>query len=203
MNQNPKNLRSSEATNLPKESVTLTSVFVFLGLIFVLIAGALIYLRFSSWSIFASFYHKEILTPGISINDISARVKTTQTTGKSVDVKITDLELKNLINLSSDQFPLKKSDAHIKPEGIFVTGKTSTSFLGVSVEVLIIPRIENQKVAFEIKEIKAGGIAAPPKIVDMIKPKFESLFSQIANNQDFKATSVRTQVGFMVIECEK
>lgn len=203
MNRNQKNLRSNEVTELPQESVTIRGVFIFLGLIFILIAGGLVYLRFSSWSIFAPYYNKDITLPGISLSDISNQQQISQPDSQIIEVKITDSELRSLINLSSDQFPLKKADANIKPEGILVTGKTSNNILGVGVEVVIIPKVVNQKVAFEIKEIKAGGITAPPKIVNMIRPKFEDLFSQISEKQNFKAKSVRTQVGFMIIECEE
>jgi len=186
-----------------KESITLTSVFIFLGFIFVLIVGMLFYLRFSSWSPFSGFYLKNI-SNGISFTDLFNKEKAISKMATTIEMKITEDDLSKMLGLSNSDFPLKKASLKIKPEGIIISGKTANGFWGVPVDVLFVPISNNGKILFNLKEIKAAGVVAPPKIADTLSPKMNSLFysNSFSDLDKLKVKDVRTLVGYMIIEVE-
>lgn len=187
----------------PKESITLTAVFIFLGFIFVLIIGMLFYLRYSSWSSFSSFYVKN-LPKTTSFTDIFNKEKAKSTTAKTVDITITEDELSKMVGLGDASFPLKKASLKITAEGIVISGKTANGFWGVPVEVLFVPFTNNGKIMFNLKEIKAAGVVAPPKISETLSPKMNSIFysSSFSDLDKLKIAEARTLVGYMIITVE-
>lgn len=186
-----------------KESITLTQVFIFLGFIFVLIVGMLFYLRFSSWSPFSGLYLKN-LPKSVSFSELFNSEKAKSGAAKSIELKISEEELSKMIGISASSFPLKKSSLKIKAEGIVISGKTASGFWGVPVDVLFVPVSNNGKIIFNLKEIKAAGVIAPPKISETLSPKMNSLFysNSFSDMDKLKTKEVRTLVGYMIIEVE-
>lgn len=190
-------------TELPKESISLKAVFIFLGFIFILLASMLVYLRFSSWSPFYDYYAKK--TPAnLSFSDLFNKTKSSKPGVKAIDMKITETDLAEALGIGKSDFPLKKATLVIKPEGIILSGKTSTAFWGIPVEVTSVPIVRNGKLFIQIKGIKAGGVVAPPKIADSLSPKINTLFYQAFSAFDnLKVTEARTSVGFVMLEVEE
>ncbi len=186
-----------------KEGITLTAVFIFLGSIFVLIVGMLFYLRFSSWSPLNGFYIKNI-PKGVSFADLFNGEKAKSGELKTIEIKISEEELSKTIGISRSDFPLKSPTLKIKSEGIIISGKTANGFWGVPVDVLFVPISNNGKILFNLKEIKAAGVVAPPKIADTLSPKMNSLFysNSFSDLDKLKVRDVRTLVGYMIIEIE-
>lgn len=191
-----------ETCEIPKESISLTAVLVFLGFIFVLLAGMLFYLRYSSWSPFADIFQKKI-PQSIGFSDLYNKNKN-QSGGETAEIKITEDALAQSVGVTNPDFPLKKPILSIKPEGILISGKTSTSFLGVPIDVLFEPKVENDKLVFSIKEIKAGGVIAPPKISNSLTPKMNGIFKNaFTGSENLTIVSVRTLVRYLIIEVKK
>jgi hypothetical protein len=109
-----------------------------------------------------------------------------------------------MIGISDSNFPLKKASLKIKAEGIVISGKTANGFWGVPVDVLIMPISNAGKIIFNLKEIKAAGVVAPPKIADSLSPKINSLFysNSFTDLNKLKVQSVRTLIGYVLIEVE-
>lgn len=189
-----------DGVEIPKESISLTAVLVFLGIVFALLLIMVFYLRFSSWSPLSGYYLKKKL-PDFSIADVFNREKTQSPSLKEVDLTITEEELAKSINITGSDFPLKKPSLKIKPEGIVISGKTSSGFWGVPVEVVFEPKVGGGMLLFNIKEIKAAGVVAPPKIADSLTPKMNSVFYNAFSGLDnLKITGARTLVGYMILE---
>ncbi len=186
-----------------KDTLTLKAVFIFLEFIFILIIGMLFYLRFSSWSTLSSFYVKS-LPKGASFTDMFNSEKSKSVSAKTVELKVSEDELSKMIGISDSNFPLKKASLKIKAEGIVISGKTANGFWGVPVDVLIIPISNAGKIIFNLKEIKAAGVVAPPKIADSLSPKINSLFysNSFTDLNKLKVQSVRTLIGYVLIEVE-
>lgn len=189
-------------TELPKESISLKAVFIFLGMIFVLLASGLFYLRFCSWSPFYDHYAKK--TPiNLAFTDLFKQAKSASVLD-TVDLKITESDLSSAIGIEKSDFPLKKATLKIKPEGIIVSGKTSTAFWGVPVDITLKPISGSGKLFIQLKEIKAGGVVAPPKIANTLSPKINTLFDQAFQSFDkLKIKEARTFVGYIMLEVEK
>jgi hypothetical protein len=189
-------------TEIPKETISLTAVFIFLGFVLAMILSMLFYLRFSSWSPFSDFFHKHISTD-ISFLDIYNKQKTDSTSSNisGTDIKLTENELGQMIGIQNSDFPLKKATLVVKPEGVIVSGKTSTAFWGVPVEVTLMPKVVDGKVIFEITEIKAAGVVAPPKISGTLTTKLSTLFTTASNQiNKINISNVRTMVGYILLE---
>ena len=161
---------------LPKQSMSLTSVFIFLGIIFSLLLIIVFYLRFSSWSPFYDLYKKTPKLENLSLLDRFNKEKDVSAL-TTIDLKITELELAKSIGVDNDSFVLKKASLKIKPEGIIINGRTSNVVWGVPVEIMLNTRIINQKLFIEVSEIKAAGVVAPPKIANNLMPKINSAVS--------------------------
>lgn len=183
---------------LPKESISLTAVFIFLGFIFVLLISMLIYLRFCSWSPFYDFYNKKTV-PTTSLVDLFNKTKSTSL--KTVELKISEADLSATAGVNRSDFPLKNAVLKIKPEGIIVSGKTSSAFWGIPVDITLVPVTGNGKLLIQIKEIRASGVVAPPKISQQLTPKVNTIFSQtISGFDNLNIKEARTSVGFMILE---
>jgi len=182
---------------IPRETVTLWEVFGLLAFLLIAIVGTLFYLRYSKYSILADFFHKPI--PSLSIESILAR-DGNKAVGDKVELKITESELNELAGIASGDMPLKKPDLKITENGVIVTGKYGNAWLGVPVEAIIIPKAQNGKINFEIKEIKAAGVAAPPKIKDQIQPIISQKFAGLFAGKKINVTDARAMTGFLLIE---
>lgn len=182
---------------LPKESVTLAEVFGLLAFLLIIIVGTLFYLRYSKYSILADFFGKKI--PAFSIESILSRDQN-KAVGDKVEFKITEKELNELSGIASGDIPLKKPELKITGDGVIVSGKYGNAWLGVPVEAVMVPKAENGQLNFEIKEIKAAGVVAPPKIKDSLQPTISRKFAGLFAGKKINVTYAKAMTGFLLIE---
>lgn len=145
---------------IKKSSCSLGAIFCLLLLVLAISIGILLYLKYKNFSL-----------PKINSNATSSSVKIDDLKGKqsgeAVKITLTEADLNKAIS-ESQNFPLKKPSLKVKADKIILSGKTSNSVLGLSVEVWITPFIENGQVKFKISDIKASGVTAPKKIADSL-----------------------------------
>lgn len=199
---NEKLIIEAPAMTKPKESISATAVFVFLALLFLLFSSFIVYLRFSNISPLAALY---ALKPDIKLEDqssLSAQLKQSQ--NAHLELIITEREFCSLVGIYSQEFPLKNPTCLIKPDGVTISGKTSDKFYAPKLDTLIIPKAENDKLVFEIKEAKVWGVPAPDTLA---KPVFENLNSGLnqvlPDSNNVKVMEVRSMVGYIRVEGER
>lgn len=186
----------------PKETISVTAVFVFLALLFLIFSSFIIYLRYSNFSPLANLY---ALKPDIKLEDqlpLSLQLKQSKNT--NLELTITEREFCSLAGVYSDDFPLKNATCFIKPEGVTVSGKTSDKFWSPKLDILIRPKAENDKLVFEIKEAKIWGVSAPESLANPIFKDLNSRLLQVLPDSDnVKVSEVRSMVGYIRVEGEK
>lgn len=156
-------------------------VFIFVFLIFVILCSMIFYMRFSYTSpIFKFWGHKS--------DSVSASQNIQNQIGspeiKDVEVKITENQLSDLSCVSCDSFPLRHAELSIKSSGVEINGKTSNFFWGINVSATLTPKIENEKLVFDLTNVGAAGVTAPPKITDSLNPKLKEVFANIVPGGD-------------------
>lgn len=186
----------------PKESISATAVFIFLALLFLIFSSFIVYLRFSNISPLAALY---ALKPDIKLegqSSLSTQLKQSQNT--HLELIITEREFCSLAGIYSQEFPLKNPTCLIKPDGITISGKTSDKFYSPKLDILIIPKAENEKLVFEIEKAKVWGVSAPETLT---KPVFDNLNSRLGqvlpDSDNVKVTEVRSMVGYIRVEGER
>lgn len=180
-----------------KKTTSVVAVFVFVGIIFLILCGGLFYLRYSADSPLFHFY---VPTPDVASVSDTLQKQLDVKTDPSVELKITENQISSAVCLTCDSFPLKKAELVVRPDGISITGKTSTYFWGINVEVTIKPKIENEKVTFDLTDIKAAGVTAPPKIADSISSQLKSLLANVVPaNSAVSFKEVYAMVGYILV----
>lgn len=198
MDQNDELIAPAKA----KETMSLVSVFLLLGFIFALIAGTLFFLRFSSYSSIATRYLKK--TAVFNLHDYFAQNVVKAAIGDQVEIRIDEGKLADALGVSNTTFPLKKAKLAIKPEGVVLTGKISGGFFGLPAEVTVMPKALDGEIVFEVASIKAAGVPAPPKIVDVLQPAISSAFANLSLSKgEIKVTEVRPMLSYLLIEGER
>jgi len=188
----------------PKETVSVGAVFFFLSFIFVIFASFLFYLRFSSFSPLTEYYAKIRAKDQIDLRTLFQNEIGKTGSRTKVEIKITDKDLATSLDLANSLYDLKKPEVFVKPEGIWLRGRSSDGFLGVKVEALIFPKVESGKVKYDIKEIKAAGVQAPPRIADSLKSRLAVIFSTaLPTDKNFQITSITPMEGYLFVEGEK
>lgn len=190
-----------------KDSVSLTGVFVFLIIFFLLMASFLVYLRYSNISPLYDFYHKNVANNFNLSEYFSASANTELNLSDSVktaDIKITEAQLSDTIGVTNETFPLKKATLKIDADGVKISGKTGNSIFGMKLDILLVPEVKDGKVTFSVKKIETLGVPAPAKVVDSLSPQIQSLFTNaIPASKDLRATGVRSMVGYLLVTVEK
>ncbi|MFA6963966.1 MAG: hypothetical protein WC227_04665 [Patescibacteria group bacterium] len=197
-------LRSGKIGNQlkPHESVTIKGVFVFLSFIFLIFLSFIFYLRFSGFSPMVEIY--KLKKPVVNFNLADYLTGEANTSiSKNFEIKINEEQLKETIKLGDRFIDLKKPDIKIKPEGVIITGKSSGGFFGINVEVLAIPEADAGKLKFKIKEIKAAGVVAPPRIADPLTSQINLALRDVAVPEGLTVTEVRTMTGYILVEGTK
>lgn len=176
-----KKIENDSELVVAKRSISVAMVFGIVGVLFLTLCYAMFFFRYSELSPFYKYYLPKPPTETVT-GTLEKQISSSP--GASIELKITENQIDDIICLTCDTFPLKKAELSIKPDGILVKGKTSNAFWGINVEANLKPKIENEKLAFDLTEIKAAGVAAPPKITDSVSPKLKELFNNIlpANN---------------------
>ena len=111
--------------------------------------------------------HKEIPSVTDKINDVKL------TSGEKLTLTLNEEELGKAVGIEEEMFPLKKASLSISREAITIKGKTSDKLLSPLIEVQLVPKIEKNKIVFEIKNIKTSGINAPKFIADPLSEKLK------------------------------
>lgn len=156
-----------------KSSCSLRVVLLILAVIFLILLFAILRMKNSA---------RENNTK--SADEISLIANTDQekidstALGEEIDIKITAEQLDSAIKSITD-FPLKKTSVTIDSSKVLISGKTSNSIFGLSVDVSVLPKIVNEDINYEILEIKASGVTAPKAISDQINQNLANSMSGI------------------------
>jgi len=199
-----RNHLKNELALAPKQTVTVRMVFIFLSVILAMFILFLFYLRYSNFSPLAGYYTKKEQSKIPTLSSYLTIKLGNHLSGETVQLKIIDTQLAEVVGISNPTFPLKKAKLSIDDTGVHVSGKTSNSIFGLNTEVLLEPRAQNGKLVFSIKEIKAGGVTAPSKIVYAISPLISSAFEKVMPvNYNLDVTAARTIPQYLVVDVEK
>jgi len=178
-----------ENDSIPKSSCALWSILLLLIIILLAVIGSLFYLKTKKFSSSA---------PKVNLNINSSQLISLP--GEAATVKLTEAQIQSAINTNDASFPLKKATVKVNTDKIILSGKTSNSFWGVSVEVSLVPRVDLGKVVFDITEIKSAGVTAPKSVSDMVNKSLgqylDGLSSSVGN---IEVTSVKLDQGYMTI----
>jgi len=120
-----------------------------------------------------------------------------------VNIRISEDELSDVLNINSEGFPLKKSSVKITSDKIILSGKTSDSPLSFKLDIGIVPRVENDKVVFDIGEIKTAGVSAPKVVTDAVNQSLSDYLNQVNLNDDIKVTDVKLYQGYLIATGER
>lgn len=190
-------ITDNNQVEIAKSSMSVATVFVFVGILFAVLCLGLVFFRYSSLSPIYSYYNKPAVDK--EVKSPSAQIDTTSA-GQKAEIKITEEQIQTAICMTCDTFPLKKAKLEVRPEGVVLSGKTSTAFWGVGLEITLKPKAESEKLVFEIAEFKAGGVTAPPTITEPLNDKIKNSFSQVSSQTDsIKIEEVHTLIGHILI----
>lgn len=99
--------------------------------------------------------------------------KTALNPGEKTEISLNEEELIEAIGVKESGFPLKNPSLSITPEYVAIKGKTSEKLLSPVLEVQLLPKIIDNKLAFEVKQIRTSGISAPRFMTDPLNQKLE------------------------------
>lgn len=174
---------------IPKSSCALWSVLLLLIIILLAVIGSLFYLKTKKFS---------SSVPKVNLNINSSQQVVTS--GEEVTFKLTESQIQSAINTNDASFPLKKATVKVNADKIILSGKTSNSFWGVSVEVSLIPRVDSGKIVFDITDIKSAGVTAPKSVSDIVNKNLgqylDGLSSSVGN---IEVTSVKLDQSFLTV----
>jgi hypothetical protein len=198
----PKNKKMQEVQDKPRESITVRSVFLFLGFIFFIFASFLFYMRYSGYSPLSEKYKKSNSATTSSLTELVKKQTDNPIATKKFSLTISENDLRNGLDLSNGLLDLKKATLKITEAGIIVSGKTGGWF-GLPISATVVPKVENGRLVYDVTEIKAADVTAPPKIVDSLKPQLAVLFrSAILMDKNVVVLEVHCLTGSMYIEGE-
>ncbi len=120
--------------------------------------------------------------------------------GEKFDVKITETQLGQSLDLKNTNFPIKKPSLKISPDKIILSGRAGASALSLSVNVGLSPVIESNHIKLEITSIESLGVVAPKEIVDIIRPALEPILNNIYTAPaNINLTTVTLYQGHLII----
>jgi len=187
-----------EPMEVAHRSISVTTVFVIVGLLFFVLVYALYFFRYNDLSPFYGYYNK----PAADTTPLTSSVKIEvgkSKSGKTVEINITESELSSALCISCSSFPLKKSSAKIMQDGVVISGKTTNSFWGVGLEIVMKPKVEKGKVVFDLTDFKAAGVSAPPSITKTYSQNLKDAFSDLVPGANsINITEVHSLLGSLV-----
>ncbi len=160
-----------------KSSCSLWSVLILLVLILVLFIGVMFY--FGIKKSFSISWQKvnQNTNSNIGLDEIK--------NGEIIQVNISEKQLGEAIGIRQNNFPLKNAEIKINPNQVVISGKTG-GFFSAGVSVGLRPKIVDQKVKFDIVEVKSAGVSAPKLITDEVNKNLggylDSLSASLNNN---------------------
>lgn len=188
----------SKSADKSRKNRSILPVIITLCVIFVVLLGGVFYLRFKN-----NFHFKNISISKISLDDSLKRQLESQKGEKQVQIRLTDNDLSKILNTNTADFPLKNSAVKINSSEIILTGKTGNSPLSFKVEVGIIPRVNNGKIDFDIREIKTAGVSAPKLVTDRVNTQLTSYLKQMVLQDDITVTDVKMYDGYLIATGER
>lgn len=187
-----------------KETVTVRAVLFFLGFLFAILVLFLFYLRYSNFSPLAEIYHKKPEVPEVNLTQKVVEKTRETESGQKFQLKVTDAELADAAATNSSSFPLKDGSIKITSSGLKVAGKTKNTVIGIGVSLLIVPKVENGKIAYEMTEIKAGGVTAPGAIREPIASALDQkLATLLPLQKNYTIESLFLYDGYLIINATK
>ena len=190
----------------PKKTISVKAVLLYMLFLFAIFVTFMIWFRYSNFSPLADYYQKGIAITKVNLRTLfSDKVSADKTAGSKVEIKVTEQQLSDAASVTKPSFPLKKASLKIVPAGVQISGKMPDAIWDfMTVEITLLPVVKDDVVTFEIKEIKAAGVQAPPKITDIVTPEINNIFSYaLPKNKELKITDVYSMQGFLRIEGEK
>lgn len=172
-NKNEPLIPAEDESIIQRSSCSLLAVLSVLAIIFLVFLFLLLRMRSMDTKTITDI---QTNTPAISSTDQSAL--DTKVPGEAISLRITAEKLDSAVKALKD-FPLKKPSVKIDSSKILLSGKTSNSIFGLSVDVSIVPKVSDGKISYDITEIKASGVAAPKAISDQINQNLASSLSGI------------------------
>jgi len=121
----------------------------------------------------------------------------------TISISITEEDLFSVLNANSEGFPLKNPSVKITSDKIILSGKTSDSPLSFKHDIGMVPHVENNKVVFDIKEIKTAGVSAPKVVTDKVNKSLSDYLNQVNLNDDIKITDVKLYQGYLIATGER
>jgi hypothetical protein len=146
-------------------------VFLLVTLIFIslfMVAGIL-YLRFHNFSGVINLNKPDL---NLSVADKLQKQIDDQAGEESIILTINESDINSLLTAYPD-FPLKNPSATITEAGINLEGKYGI----LKVTVLVVPKLENGRIKYEIKEIQAASVPAPKKVADAVSGQLSTFLS--------------------------
>lgn len=197
-----RNKTSDSGSQIKKESISITTVFVIAGVLFATLVFAIIFFRYSSASPFYKYYIK--VPDKVNFSGYLKEKSDNVASGSIVELQFTEAQLAEAICLDCSTFPLKNPTLKITADGILLNGKTSKGFWGINMNFVIVPKIVLGQINFEITEVKAAGVKAPAKLTDSLNPQINNLFSQVLPfSQEISLTEIKCMVGYLRLEGTK
>lgn len=183
-----------------KSSCSLFSIFAVLLFIFLILCGGILYSKYRNFKLSFSGIKKSdnaIVTSRLQNEASSLK------SGETAEIKVSDSDLNEIIKGSSG-FPLKNPTAKIGSDQILLSGKTSSGFWGIPLNIGIVPEAKSGKLVFNIKEIKTAGVPAPKQISDSINSNLQQyLNSSLPLANDINVTAVKLETGLLTITGQK
>lgn len=181
-----------------KKPHSILSVIIVLIIIFLILLAGVVFLRYKSGINLNGLSIKKI-----SLDDNLKKQLDDQKGEKIVQFRLTEDDINKLLGTDAPDFPLKNPTVKITPEKIILSGKTGSSPLSLKVAVGIVPRVDNGKVTFDIKEIKTAGVSAPKVVTDSINSKLKNYLKQYSPGDDIKVLDLKLYDGYLVITGER
>jgi len=156
---------AGETVDKPKSSCSILAIVIFLSVILLIFAGALTYIKFKNY--------KLIVPRGDSSTlDLRSKIEKQiddQSADQTITITINESDINSAFS-SYPSFPLKNPAVKISKSDMTVFGKYGF----IKIDVLVVPKVANGKIDYEITEIKAAGVAAPKKISDSVSSEIRS-----------------------------
>lgn len=181
-----------------KKPHSILSVIIVLIIIFLVLLSGVIFLRYKS-----GVNLNDLSTKKISLDDNLKKQMDNQRGEKTIQIRLTEDDINKLLGTDAPDFPLKNPTVKITPEKIILSGKTGSSPLSLKVAVGIVPRVDNGKVTFDIKEIKTAGVSAPKVVIDSVNSKLKNYLKQYSPGDDIKVTDLKLYDGYLIITGER
>lgn len=161
--------------------VIITLVIIFLVCLFSLIRLKNKFVSSADFNIPSSSYE-------IEDYDISDDIRNKFGDKNSGEVFLFDIyedEMANYLGVDNPNFPLKNATLEIDERGLIVRGKTSEGVLSFSVEVVLVPEINEGKLEFKIKSANAGFVNMPSSLKEALNDYVVSSLNKKINSIDY------------------